>query len=126
MVLDTISQILHVLFAGLWIGSIFFATLSISEITQNKQTIKRLEWFSRLSIVVLFITGGHLAGVRYTFNRLFYTFQGNLVIMMLVLWAVLAGLVEISTKKAKTEDASNLFKISSVVGIILLIIGGTL
>jgi hypothetical protein len=57
--------------------------------------VGKLVWVSRASALVLFVTGGHLAGTLYTVESLTGTGRGNLVLAMLGLWLVLAGLVEV-------------------------------
>jgi len=57
--------------------------------------VDKLAWVSRASALVLFVTGGHLAGTLYTVESLTGTGRGNLVLAMLALWLVLAGLVEV-------------------------------
>jgi len=57
--------------------------------------VGKLVWVSRASALVLFVTGGHLAGTLYTVESLTGTGRGNLVLAMLALWLVLAGLVEV-------------------------------
>ena len=113
MVVDSIMQILHVLFAGLWTGSVLFvvgAVLpaasagSISSTAMSTITT-RLAWLTRISALVFVATGGHLAGTRYTSETLFSTGRGQLVVAMLVLWLVLTALVEIGCKRLGGSDA---------------------
>ena len=113
MVVDSIMQILHVLFAGLWTGSVLFvvgAVLpaasagSISSTAMSTMTT-RLAWLTRISALVFVATGGHLAGTRYTSETLFSTGRGQLVVAMLVLWLVLTALVEIGCKRLGGSDA---------------------
>jgi len=113
MVVDSIMQILHVLFAGLWTGSVLFvvgAVLpaasagSISAPAMSTMTT-RLAWLTRISAVVFVATGGHLAGTRYTSETLFMTGRGQIVVAMLVLWLVLTALVEIGCKRLGGSDA---------------------
>jgi len=113
MVVDSIMQILHVLFAGLWTGSVLFvvgavlpaATAgSISAPAMSTMTT-RLAWLTRISALVFVATGGHLAGTRYTSETLFSTPRGQLVVAMLVLWLALTALVEIGCKRLGGSDA---------------------
>ena len=113
MVVDSIMQILHVLFAGLWTGSVLFvvgAVLpaasagSISSTAMSTMTT-RLAWLTRISALVFVATGGHLAGTRYTSETLFSTGRGQLVVAMLVLWLVLTALVEIGCTRLGGSDA---------------------
>ena len=114
MVVDSSMQILHVLFAGLWTGSVLFvvgavlpaATAgSISAPAMSTMTT-RLAWLTRVSAVVFVATGGHLAGTRYTAETLFSTGRGQLVVAMLVLWLALTALVEIGCKRLGGSKAS--------------------
>jgi len=114
MVVDSIMQILHVLFAGLWTGSVLFvvgavlpaaSSGSISAAAMSTMTT-RLAWLTRVSAVVFVATGGHLAGTRYTSETLFATGRGQLVVAMLVLWLVLTGLVEIGCKRLGGSKAA--------------------
>ena len=113
MVVDSIMQILHVVFAGLWTGSVLFvvgAVLpaasagSISAPAMSTITT-RLAWLTRVSALVFVATGGHLAGTGYTSATLFSTARGQLVVAMLVLWLVLTALVEIGCKRLGGSDA---------------------
>ncbi len=113
MVVDSIMQILHVLFAGLWTGSVLFvvgavlpaaSSGSISAPAMSTITT-RLAWLTRISAIVFVATGGHLAGTRYTAESLFSTGRGQLVVAMLLLWLVLTALVEIGCKRLGGSDA---------------------
>ena len=105
--IDSVIQVAHVLFAGLWTGSLLFvvgAVLpastagSISAAAMTAIT-SRLVWLTRSSALVFITTGGHLAGTRYTGETLFSTGRGQLVVTMLVLWLALTALVEIGVKR---------------------------
>lgn len=106
-VVDSVMQVVHVLFAGLWTGSVLFvvgavlpASAAGSISSAAMETIStRLSWLTRISAVVFVATGGHLAGTGYTAESLIGTGRGQLVVAMLVLWLVLTGLVEIGCKR---------------------------
>ena len=115
MVVDSGMTILHVLFAGVWTGSVLFvvgavlpeaSSGSISAAAMSQITT-RLAWLTRVSAVVFVATGGHLAGTGYTAETLFSTARGQLVVAMLVLWLVLTALVEIGCKRLGGSDASS-------------------
>ena len=145
MVVDSVMQILHVLFAGLWTGSVLFvvgAVLpaasagSISAPAMSTMTT-RLAWLTRASALVFVATGGHLAGTRYTAETLFSTGRGQLVVAMLVLWLVLTALVEIGCKRLGGSDAPSnvetavdntrpIWLAAGVVAVLLLIDAGLL
>lgn len=104
----------------------------------DTETVERLSsrftFLSVLSVVVLFLTGGHLAGTLYTFEGLVETTRGNLVLTMLALWFVLAVVLHVGTKKLDSgveegrlrEPASAAFPwyvVGSVLGVALLFNG---
>ncbi|MDY7081793.1 MAG: hypothetical protein SXQ77_05155, partial [Halobacteria archaeon] len=58
--------------------------------------------FSKLSMGssgILFLTGGHLAGTRYTFETLTGTTDGHLVLGMLGLWFMMTGILHVGSSK---------------------------
>jgi hypothetical protein len=95
------------LFAAVWTGSVLFMTYGILPVARAgdidtdpfADITSRLLTLSRVSALVLFLTGGHLAGVLYTVESLTGSTRGYLVIAMLVLWLALAGLVEVGTSR---------------------------
>lgn len=125
---DLLTNVLHVLFAGLWTGSIVFVSLA----GLPDGGADWLRYISRASALVLLLTvltGGHLAGTRYTVESLTGTTAGWAVLTMLVLWAVLTGLVEVAASKYQAggpDAASGLFRAAGVVAALLLIDGGLL
>jgi len=144
-VVDSVMQVVHVLFAGLWTGSVLFvvgavlpASTAGSISSAAMETIStRLSWLTRISAVVFVATGGHLAGTGYTAESLFSTGRGQLVVAMLVLWFVLTGLVEIGCKRlggsAAADDVDTavastrpIFLAAGVVAVLLLIDAGLL
>lgn len=135
----------HLLFAGLWTGSVLFVTAAVVPVaargdldaTPLSAIAGRLRWITRASAVVLFLTGGHLAASRYTAASLTGTTGGYLVLAMLALWFVLAGLVEAAT--GRLVDGANerkvreparrsrrLLQAASVVALLLLVDAGLL
>lgn len=136
---------LHLIFAALWTGSVVFVTLGVlptamsgeSEPAPLSSMIERLRTISRTSALVLFLTGGHLAASQYTFGALASNVRGNLVIAMLVLWFVLAGLIEVGSSKlldgfdeqklrAPAREARPFFLGATVVSLLLLVDAGIL
>lgn len=97
----------HLLFAALWVGSVLFVTLAVLPLARDGAVdaaplttlTGRLRWISRGSALASFVTGGHLAGTRYTVDRLLGTGEGALVVAMIALWFALAALVEIGGKR---------------------------
>ncbi|ELZ20141.1 hypothetical protein C477_06976 [Haloterrigena salina JCM 13891] len=141
-----LAQTIHLIFAGIWAGSVFYVAFVVLPLARDGafNTTKPLEaisgkltTISRVSALVLLLTGGHLAGQRYTSETLFQSTNGHLVLGMVVLWALLAGLVEIGAKRLETglngkklrEPAANalpVYRAGAVVAIGLLVVGGAI
>jgi uncharacterized membrane protein len=141
----TISYAIHLLFAGVWTGSVVFVTYAVLPVGRAgdidtdpfADITSRLLILSRASALVLLLTGGHLAGTLYTVESLTGTTRGYLVIAMVVLWLALAALVEIGTsrisdglreRKVRTpaEKGWPFFLAGSVVSLLLLVNAGLL
>jgi uncharacterized membrane protein len=143
----TIGYVIHMLFAGVWTGSVVFTTYGVIPVARagNIDTdpfadiTSRLLILSRASALVLLLTGGHLAGRLqfYTVETLTGSTSGYLVVTMLVLWLLLAGLVEVGTKrisaglrerKVRTpaENAHPFFLAATGVALALLVVAGLL
>jgi uncharacterized membrane protein len=151
----TIGYVIHMLFAGVWTGSVVFTTYGVIPVARagNIDTdpfadiTSRLLILSRASALVLLLTGGHLAGRLqfYTVETLTGSTSGYLVVTMLVLcqstsivlWLLLAGLVEVGTKrisaglrerKVRTpaENARPFFLAATGVALALLVVAGLL
>jgi len=135
----------HLLFAGLWAGSVVFVTVGVLPSARNGSmepeplgaAAARLRTISRSGALLLFLTGGYMAGQVYTSGELTGSTNGYLVIAMIVLWLVLAALVEIGASRIsdgvdekKVRDparsATRLYQAASVASILLLLIGGVL
>ncbi|SDZ95101.1 hypothetical protein SAMN04488065_1390 [Haloplanus vescus] len=142
---DTAINAVHLLFAGLWAGSVLFVARAVLPAAQDgdldatplRGIIGKLRTWTRLSAVVLFLTGGHLAAQRYTAESLFGSTRGYLVVAMVVLWLLLAGLVEMGSGRLvdglderkirePARSAAPFFTAASVVAVALLVIGGVL
>ncbi|WP_339105773.1 copper resistance protein CopD [Haloterrigena salinisoli] len=141
-----LAQTIHLIFAGIWAGSVFYVAFVVLPLARDGafNTTKPLEaisgkltTISRVSALVLLLSGGHLAGHRYTSETLFETTNGHLVLAMVVLWALLAGLVEVGAKRLETglngkklrEPAANalpLYRAGAVVAVALLVVGGAI
>ena len=122
---DLLTQVLHMLFAGLWTGSVLFVALA----GVPEGGIDRLQQITRASAVVLLVTGGHMAGTAYTAGSLTGTTSGWLVLVMLGLWLVLAGLVEVAAKRYESDGpaaARPLLQAGGVVAALLLVDAGLL
>ena len=108
MVVDTAMYTVHTAFAALWAGSVLFVTAAVLPLAMDGEfspeafgsVVSKLQWITRISAVLLFVTGGHLAGTLYTVGSLTGTTSGYLVLAMLALWLGLAAVVEIGSAKA--------------------------
>lgn len=139
-----LAQTIHLIFAALWAGSVCYVALVVLPLARDGafNTTKPLEvisgkltLLSRVSALVLLLTGGHLAGMRYTSERLFGTTNGHLVLAMVALWAILAGLIEVGAKRFEAGlngkklrepagDALPLYRAAAAVSIALLVVSG--
>ncbi|WP_435317127.1 transporter [Haloarchaeobius sp. TZWSO28] len=110
--LDLVMRMLHSVTAAVWAGSVLFLTLGLLpsaldgslNASPMESIVGRFRWVTRGSAVVLFVTGGHLAGTLYTIGdgggfSLFGSARGHLVLTMLGLWLVLTGLCEVGASK---------------------------
>ncbi|MFB6170640.1 MAG: CopD family protein [Haloarculaceae archaeon] len=142
---SAVEYVLHVAFAALLTGGVVFVTwvalplASAGDVSPGvlESLIDRLTTLSRASAVVLFLTGGHMAGTRYTVASLTGTPRGHLVLTMLGLWVVLTALVEIAasrmrdgldSEKVRTpaRDGGPVLKAASVVALLALLDAGLL
>jgi len=143
--LDTAINAIHLVFAGVWAGSVLFVARGVVpaardgdlDATPLRGLIGRFRTWSRVSSLALFLTGGHLAGTRYTAETLLGSTRGYLVVAMVVLWFVLTGLVEMGSgrlvdgldeRKVRepARAAAPLFTAAAVAAVALLALGGVL
>lgn len=143
--IDAAMRVLHVVFAGFWTGSVLLLTAAVLPTARTGTigpealgaVVDRFRTLSRLSVLVLFVTGGHLAGSGYTADALLTQPRGHLVLAMLALWFVLAALVEVGAsriedgvaeQKVRTPeaDARPFFTAAAVVAALLLVDAGLL
>jgi len=145
--LDTVMYTLHLLFGGVWTGSVVFVTLAVLPTAMNGvanaeplvPVVSKLRNLSRLSALVMLASGGHMAGAAagYTFESLASTTRGHLVLTMVVLWFLLIGLVEVGggkladgfdEKKVRepAREARPFFLAATVVSLLLLLDAGLL
>lgn len=143
--LNAAMNAIHLGFAGFWVGSVVFMTVAVLPLARNgtfdaaplETVTARLQWISRISALALFVSGGHLAGTRYTADSLLGSAQGYLVLAMLTLWFVLALLVERGSKKLASGfaerkvrqpagEARPYFLVASLVGVLLFVDAGLL
>ncbi|MFC7199598.1 transporter [Halospeciosus flavus] len=141
----TVSAAVHLLFAGLWTGAVVFVTYAVLPTAVKGQIgtdpleaiVSKLTTLSRASAFLLLVTGGHLAGTRYTVASLTGTGRGHLVLTMVVLWLALAALVEVAAARMRdgleldkvrtpAENAQSIFRAASLVAVLLLVDAGLL
>jgi uncharacterized membrane protein len=106
---DTAVYAVHLLFGGVWTGSVVFVTVAVLPTARDglanaeplAPVVGKLRNISRLSAVVMLLTGGHMAGAAadYTVESLTGTTRGHLVLGMVALWFLLIGLVEVGGGK---------------------------
>lgn len=142
---DAASAVTHMVFAGIWTGSVVFVAVGVLPLAVRgdlnagplEWTAGRLKLISRASALALFVTGGHMAGTIYTVESLTGETRGHLVLAMLGLWLVLAALVEIGA--ARLTDGASRGKVreparralrplqaAAVVAVLLLVVAGLL
>lgn len=106
--LEVTAYAIHAVFAGLWTGSVLFVALGVLPLardgTLNASPLSavtgRLTVLTRTSVLVLLVTGAYMGVARsYTTDSLTGSTSGYLVISMIVLWFLLAGMVEVGTSK---------------------------
>jgi hypothetical protein len=143
--IDTVVAVLHLAFAGIWTGSVLFAAWGVLPLASRAEiepdalgfVAGRLTNVSRLSSFVLFATGGHLAGTRYTVETLTGSGRGHLVLTMVALWFVLTALVEVGSSRITDElrqgkirtparKARPFYNAAAVVALLLLLDAGLL
>ncbi|WP_115891321.1 transporter [Haloferax sp. Atlit-48N] len=143
--IDTVMATLHLVVGGLWTGSVLFFALAVLPTARAgniraaafESVVSRLTMWSRGASLVMFATGGHLAGTRYTAESLLGTGRGHLVLGMLALWFVLTGLVEVGRARAKdglaekkvrtpAEKAAPFYLGAALVAVLLLVDAGLL
>lgn len=144
-VADAAAATIHLLSAGLWTGSVLFVAYAVLplavagdlRVTSFRPLVGKLTTVSRVSALALFASGGHMAGNGYTVDSLFGSSRGHLVLTMVLLWFVLAALVEVGSAKLRdgldagkvrspARDARRTFHAAAVVAVALLVVAGFL
>jgi hypothetical protein len=144
-ILDTTMQTVHVVFAGLWTGAVILFALAVlpSGVSGDirpeplSRITSRLTTLTRVSAVLLFLTGGHLAGAFYTVEVLLGSLPGYLVLTMLGLWLVMIGFLEVGGSKMRdglsddkvrtpAREAKPFYQGAAVLAVLLLIDAGLL
>lgn len=140
---EVASYTLHSLFAGFWTGSVLFVTLAVVPLARDGNLnatpldalAGTLTTISRVSALVLFATGSHMAAVRHTGESLTGQTNGQLVLAMLTLWLVLIATVEIGAKRLTdgterqkvrepARNARPVFLVASLAAVLLLVTAG--
>ncbi|MCU4974274.1 copper resistance protein CopD [Halobacteria archaeon AArc-m2/3/4] len=144
MVDTVVARTAHLVFASIWAGSVFYVALVILPLARDgafnttrplESLSGKLTTISRVSAVVLLLTGSHMAATSYTSESLVSTVNGQLVIAMVVLWLALTALVEIGAKRFESglngkklrepaHRALPVFQAATVVAIALLVVAG--
>jgi uncharacterized membrane protein len=143
--IDTASYVIHSVFAGLWTGSILFMTLAVLPMAVRGNldagplgtVTGRFKILSRTSVLILFLSGGHLAGTQYTGATLTGSLGGYLVLSMLSLWFLTAGVTEVAASRLAdgsgrdkvrepARNARRFFQLGSVFAVLLLVVSGLL
>ncbi|MFT4946960.1 MAG: putative membrane protein [Natronomonas sp.] len=143
--IDATSYVIHSVFAGLWTGSILFMTLGVLPLALSGDldagplgtVTGRFKTLSRTSVLVLFLTGGHMAGTQYTTETLTGSTSGYLVVSMLSLWLLTAGVIEVGASRLAdgsgrdkvrepARKARRFFQLGSVFAVLLLVVAGLL
>src|SRR6056297_1199838 len=142
--IDLTMNLLHTVFAGLWAGAaVFVAALVVPAARDGRLGAEALDWFtqqytrfSSLAALVLFATGGHLAGSKYEFSYLLESSTGHLILTMVGLWFLLIGLTHAGRSKLAdglsrsardaADDAATFFYAAGAVAVALLLVAGQL
>ncbi|MFB6304553.1 MAG: transporter [Haloferacaceae archaeon] len=143
--IDVAMYAAHLLFAGLWAGSVFFVAVAVLPTAMDGTAdagplavqTDRLRWITRLSALALLVTGGHTAAQRYTAETLTGSTAGYAVLTMVVLWVAMTGLVEAAGSRLSdgfdagkvrepARAARPLLLAASAIGVVLLLLGGGL
>jgi putative copper export protein len=141
--LDVTVYALHSLFAGLWTGSVLFVSFGVLPLARDGElnagplgsVTGTLTTISRLSTVLLVLTGAYMGVVRYDTTTLLESTGGYLVIAMVALWLGLMATVEIGasrltdgTNRNKVREparrARRFFQIASLFAVLLLLTSG--
>lgn len=145
MVVDTAVYTVHTAFAALWAGAVLFVVAAVQPLAMDGdlspeaygRVVGTLQWVTRISALLLFVTGGHLAGTGYTVDSLTGTGTGNLVLLMLALWLGLTATVEVGSARAlrgvdrrkirePARDARPFYRLAALLAVALLVIAGLL
>lgn len=146
-----VARIFHLIFAAVWAGSVCYVAFVVLPLARDGAftTTKpltalsgKLTTISRTSALVLLLTGGHLAGTSYSLGSgsrpgLLTSTNGQLVVLMVVLWLMLAALVEIGSTRFEAgleakklrepaRDVLAIYRVAAAVAIGLLVVAGVI
>lgn len=107
------SFVVHSLFGALLAGTVLFFTYAVTPLAHDGElgpeslaaATGKFTTVTRVSAALVFVTGGHQAGVLYTVERLTGTGRGHLVLAMLGLWFAMVALVEVGASKLREGTA---------------------
>lgn len=139
----SVMAFFHIGFAALWTGSVVFVTWGVLPVARNgtiessaiQTIVTRLVTLSRASAVILLLSGGMMAS-NYG-GILLSTTEGNLVLIMTLLWLLLAGFVEMAARtltdgledngvERAVSTAAGRFRAAGIVALLLLVDAGLL
>ena len=145
MVVDTAMYTVHGAFAALWSGSVLFVVVAVLPLAMDADVspeafgsvVTKLQWVTRVSALLMLLTGGHLAGTEYTVESLTGSPRGYLVLTMVALWLGLAATVEIGSARAQrgvnerkirepARDVRPFYLAATVLAVGLLVVSGLL
>ncbi|WP_255149749.1 CopD family protein [Halorarius halobius] len=141
----TVSYVVHMLFGALMTGAVLFFTYAVNPVAHAGELAPetlaaatgKLTTVTRVSSVFVFLTGGHQAGVIYTFESLTGSGRGHLVLGMLVLWLAMVAFVEVGASKLRdgtdqdkvrtpAREARPFLRAASVAAVLVLVDAGLL
>jgi len=137
---------LHLLFAGLWTGSVLFFTYSLLPLARGGElavatldaATGKLTMVSRVSAGLQLLTGAYLASpMAFGTSGYWSSTDGMIVIAMVVLWFLLAAFTEQAASKihdgldadsvrSNAATATTWLYLASVVAVLLLLDAGLL
>lgn len=108
MVVETAVYTVHTAFAALWAGSVLFVVAAVHPLAMDGdlspdaygRVVSNLRTVTRISALLMLVTGGHLAGTGYSAADLTGSTTGNLVLVMVALWLGLAAAIEVGSARA--------------------------
>ncbi|MCU4926152.1 copper resistance protein CopD [Halobacteria archaeon AArc-dxtr1] len=141
-----VATTVHLVFAALWVGSVFYAAFVLVPLARDgafsataplSVAAGRLAHISRASALVLLLSGGHMAGAAYTADSLFGSTRGQLVLAMVALWFLMMVLVEIGVARFRSgldeqklrepaRNAQPVLRAAALTGVLLMIVAGML